>query len=196
MRQQHAFGRICAPLADTHRAISSCCRSASRTKIYWCEGPCKNTSWLITLPAMSESCPQTRRALTRTQRLLLVLLGAGIVVVFGIAGWCQPDPRGYGTHEQLGMPPCTFRELTGVNCPHCGLTTSFSWFVRGKIGNSMQANPAGLILASASVVIFIWSVVVSLRGAFIILHEPGRCMLISFVIWVLFSVIVWFFRLF
>ena len=60
----------------------------------------------------------------------------------------------------------------------------------------MQANPAGLILASASVVIFIWSVVVSLRGAFVILHEPGRFMLISFVIWVLFSVVVWFFRLF
>ena len=145
---------------------------------------------------MSDSSPQTRRALTRTQRLLTVLLGAGIVVVFGIAVWLEPDPRGFGTHQQLGMPPCTFRTLIGVNCPHCGLTTSFSWFVRGKFHNSMKANPAGLMLASAGIVILIWSIVVSIRGTFVITHEPGRDMLIGFAIWVLFSVVIWAFRLF
>ena len=144
---------------------------------------------------MSDSSPQTRRALTRTQRLLTVLLGAGIVVVFGIAVWLKPDPRGFGTHQQLGMPPCTFRTLTGVNCPHCGLTTSFSWFVRGQFRNSMTATPAGLMLAGASILILIWSFVVSIRGTLVITHEPGRDMLIVFGIWVLFSVVVWVFRL-
>ncbi|MEJ7591742.1 MAG: DUF2752 domain-containing protein [Planctomycetaceae bacterium] len=145
---------------------------------------------------MSDSSPQSRRALTRTQRLLTVLLGAGIVVVFGIAVWLKPDPRGFGTHQQLGMPPCTFRALTGVNCPHCGLTTSFSWFVRGHFENSMKANPAGLMLASASIFFLIWSVVVSLRGTYVITHEPGRVLLIGFGIWVLFSVVIWCLRLF
>lgn len=164
--------------------------------VYWSDAPCRKILRLIPLPSMSDSSPQSRRALTRTQRLLTVLLGAGIVVVFGIAGWLKPDLRGFGTHQQLGMPPCTFRTLTGVNCPHCGLTTSFSWFVRGQFDNSMKANPAGLILASASVVILIWSIVVSIRGTFVITHEPGRDMLIGFGIWVLVSVLVWCFRLF
>ena len=145
---------------------------------------------------MSDSNPQFRGVLTRTQRLLTLLLGAGIVVVFGIAVWLTPDPRGFGTHQQLGMPPCTFRTLTGINCPHCGLTTSFSWFVRGEFDNSMKANPAGLILASAGVVVLIWCIVVSIRGAFVVTHEPGRDLLIGFGIWVLLSVVIWLFRLF
>ncbi len=145
---------------------------------------------------MSDSSPQFPGALTRTHRLLTLLLGAGIVMVFGIAVWLTPDPRGFGTHQQLGMPPCTFSTLTGVNCPHCGLTTSFSWFVRGQFRKSMKANPAGLMLAGASVVILVWSIVVSIRGAFVITHEPGRDMLIGFGIWVLSSVVIWLFRLF
>ena len=94
---------------------------------------------------MSESSPQFRRALTRKQRFFTLLLGAGIVVVFGIAVWLKPDPRGFGTHQQLGLPPCTFRSLTGTNCPHCGLTTSFSWFVMRAVvqinqGQSCRCN--------------------------------------------------------
>jgi hypothetical protein len=145
---------------------------------------------------MSETSPQFRGVLTRTQRLLTLLLATGIVVVFGIAVWLTPDPRGFGTHQQLGMPPCTFRTLTKVNCPHCGLTTSFSWFVRGQFENSMKANPAGLILAGASILILIWCIVVSIRGTFVITHEPGRDLLVSFGIWVLLSVVIWLFRFF
>ena len=181
---------------DSTHCIGSCCQSAFRCRICWHYGTCGKVPRLIPLPIMSDSSPQSRRALTRTQRLLTVLLGVGIVVVFGIAVWLKPDPRGFGTHQQLGMPPCTFRTLIGVNCPHCGLTTSFSWFVRGQFANSMKANPAGLTLASAGILILIWSIVVSIRGTLVITHEPGRDMLIGFGIWVLFSVVVWVFRLF
>ncbi|HQX51767.1 MAG TPA: DUF2752 domain-containing protein [Planctomycetaceae bacterium] len=145
---------------------------------------------------MLDSSSKTRRELTRKERLLAGLVGAGIFVVFGIAVWLTPDPRGFGTHQQLGMPPCTFRTLTGVNCPHCGLTTSFSWFVRGQFRQSMHANPAGLILAVVSVLILVWSIVVSVRGAFVITHEPGRVFLIGFGIWVLVSIVIWSLRLF
>ncbi|HRA89660.1 MAG TPA: DUF2752 domain-containing protein [Planctomycetaceae bacterium] len=145
---------------------------------------------------MLDSSRKTRRELTRKDRLLAGLVGAGIFVVFGIAVWLTPDPRGFGTHQQLGMPPCTFRTLTGVNCPHCGLTTSFSWFVRGQFRQSMHANPAGLILAVVSVLILVWSIVVSVRGAFVITHEPGRVFLIGFGIWVLVSIVIWSLRLF
>lgn len=145
---------------------------------------------------MSGSSPQFRRALTRKQRFFTLLLGAGIVVVFGIAVWLKPDPRGFGTHQQLGLPPCTFRSLTGTNCPHCGLTTSFSWFVRGQLFKSMKANPAGVILAGAGLIVLIWTIVVSGRGRFVISHEPGRDLLVGFGIWMLLSIVIWLCRLY
>jgi hypothetical protein len=145
---------------------------------------------------MSEYSSQIQRALSLKQRLMAMLLGIGIVVVFGIAVCLRPDSRGFGTHQQLGLPPCTFRSMTGVNCPHCGLTTSFCWFVRGDILRSMQANPAGMILASASLVILSWSVVVGIRGRSVITHEPGRDLLVGFGIWVLLSIVIWLYRLY
>ena len=145
---------------------------------------------------MSESSPQFRRALTRKQHFFTLLLGAGIVVVFGIAVWLKPDPRGFGTHQQLGLPPCTFRSLTGTNCPHCGLTTSFSWFVRGQLFRSIKANPAGVILAGAGLIVLIWSIVVSFRGRFVTTYEPGRDLLVGFGIWVLLSIVIWLCRLY
>jgi len=60
----------------------------------------------------------------------------------------------------------------------------------------MHANPAGLILAVVSVLILVWSIVVSVRGAFVITHEPGRVFLIGFGIWVLVSIVIWSLRLF
>ena len=125
-----------------------------------------------------------------------MLLGIGIVAVFGIAVWLKPDPRGFGTHQQLGLPPCTFRSMTGISCPHCGLTTSFCYFVRGQFLSSTKANPAGVLLASASVLILIWSVVVSIRGIRLVSQEPGRDLLVGFGIWVLLSIVIWLLRLY
>ncbi len=47
------------------------------------------------------------------------------MVVMGVAVYLEPDPRGYGTHEQLGFPPCSLAEFFHFPCPTCGLTTSF-----------------------------------------------------------------------
>ncbi|MEZ6031621.1 MAG: DUF2752 domain-containing protein [Planctomycetaceae bacterium] len=143
---------------------------------------------------MSDSSPRFRPALTRAQRRLTMLSGFGIVVVFGIAGWLTPDPRGFGTHQQLGMPACSFQLITGIQCPHCGLTTSFSWFIRGQFEKSMRANPAGLILAIVSVGILIWIIVVNICGAFVITKAPGRDAMFGFGIWVLLSIVIWVFR--
>lgn len=58
----------------------------------------------------------------------------------------------------------------------------------------MRANPAGLMLAIASVGILIWIIVVNLRGAFVITNTPGRDALFGFGIWVLLSIVIWVFR--
>lgn len=133
--------------------------------------------------------------LTMAERVLVVLLTIGIPVVMGIAMRLTPDPLGFGTHQQLGMPPCTFRTMTGLNCPHCGLTTSFSWFVRGQWKLAADANAAGLILAATVIMIWPWLLVVSVKGLWLGIRNPGPVLLIGFSGWLLLSLGIWIFRL-
>lgn len=62
-----------------------------------------------------------------------------------IARWLRPSPRGVGTHEQLGLPPCLFLHFTGFPCPSCGLTTSFAHAARLDFYQSLIIQPFGLI---------------------------------------------------
>lgn len=81
----------------------------------------------------------------------LLLLGAATLV--GIGLYLTPDPAGHGTHQQLGLPPCTIYHLTGRPCPSCGLTTSVSAILHGQFALAWRANPIGfLIVASAAAV--------------------------------------------
>ncbi|HEX2675082.1 MAG TPA: DUF2752 domain-containing protein [Polyangiales bacterium] len=73
-------------------------------------------------------------------------IAAASAAVLTIASWLVPDPRGFGTHTQLGLPPCTFRELTKLPCPGCGLTTAFAHMVRGELVDALAANPLGAVL--------------------------------------------------
>ncbi|WP_217647062.1 DUF2752 domain-containing protein [Planctomicrobium piriforme] len=67
-----------------------------------------------------------------------------------------PDDRGFGTHQQLGFPPCSFQVIFGIPCPSCGGTTSFAHFVRGQWPSSARANPAAFLLALGCVVLVPW----------------------------------------
>lgn len=62
-----------------------------------------------------------------------------------LARWLRPAPRGVGTHEQLGLPPCLFLHFTGFPCPSCGLTTSFAHAARLHFYQSFITQPFGLI---------------------------------------------------
>lgn len=132
--------------------------------------------------------------LSRSERGFLFSLGTGIVLVMAIAMWLTPDSKGFGTHLQLGLPECGFRSATGMNCPHCGLTTSFAWFVRGQWRRSFQANPAGLLLATSAVVLCPWFFVVAIRGRWIGIRSPGLFFVYGFAGWVLLSLILWLLR--
>lgn len=61
-----------------------------------------------------------------------------------------------GTHELLGLPPCSFQRLTGMPCPSCGLTTSFCHFVRGDLVSSLKANAVGTLLAALCLASIPW----------------------------------------
>ena len=85
-----------------------------------------------------------RRA--RAARLAWLAFAAACIAVLVLAAWLEPDTRGYGTHGQLGLPPCGFRSLTGLACPGCGLTTAFAEAIRGNWALGFAANPLGLVL--------------------------------------------------
>ncbi len=126
---------------------------------------------------------------------MLLIAAAGLGGLLVVAGRLEPDPRGFGTHTQLGLRSCAFTQVTGRLCPTCGMTTAFAWFVRGRFDRSWQANPAGLLLALAMVPLIGWlaaCAVVDQPVGFLSLTGP----LIAFVaIVVVVSLGLWLFRL-
>jgi hypothetical protein len=81
------------------------------------------------------------------------LLLLGVLVMVGVGLYLTPDPAGHGTHQQLGLPPCTIYYLTGRPCPSCGLTTSVSAILHGQFGLAWRANPMGFVIVAAATAI-------------------------------------------
>lgn len=54
-----------------------------------------------------------------------------------------PNPHGHGTHRQLGLPPCPSVLMFDRPCPGCGLTTSWTNLLHGRIADSFAAHPLG-----------------------------------------------------
>ena len=102
--------------------------------------------------------------LGRMPRVFLAAFALALVAVLVVARRLEPDPRGYGTHTQLGLPPCAFRAATGRPCPTCGMTTSFARFARGDLAASWRANPAGTLLAPSCLALVPWLLVAAVRG--------------------------------
>ena len=102
--------------------------------------------------------------LGRNGRLILAGLALGLIAVLTTARVLSPDPRGFGTHTQLGLGRCAFLAITGKPCPSCGMTTAFAWSVRGQWGSAWNANPAGSIIAPLCFLLVPWLLVVSISG--------------------------------
>ncbi len=107
--------------------------------------------------------------LTWGVRLALVFIAVCLVGVFSVAIYLDPydadgKPRDMGTHEQLGLPECTFKSLTGKPCPSCGLTTSFALLLHLDVLNSLQANYVGTLLAAFLLVVLPWAVASLVRN--------------------------------
>ncbi len=81
------------------------------------------------------------------QRGLLGMAILACVALLVTARCLEPVGRGYGTHQQLGLPACMSRVLWGVSCPACGMTTSWAWATRGQWTLAVQANAGGFLLA-------------------------------------------------
>jgi len=95
----------------------------------------------------------------------LILLGCwgGLAALVLLAFVVEPDPRGYGTHEQVGLAPCRLMEWTGLPCPGCGVTTAIALAVRGELWQSIVVQPLGLLTVVALPLLATWALVVHLQ---------------------------------
>lgn len=100
------------------------------------------------LPAAPPS-PTLRPAITVgwLQRAALLAVGMCTGGLLLTASQLTPRSDGLGTHQQLGLPPCTVRVLWGTRCPACGMTTSWAYFTQGQFVASAATNAGGFALA-------------------------------------------------
>ena len=131
----------------------------------------------------------------RSGRWLLVAWSLFLISGFTLAWNLEPDPRGFGTHQSLGLPPCTFRALFGIPCPGCGMTTSFSHLVRGNVAQASRANFAGVVLALVCAVQIPWCWWSAARGHLAGVAEPSRWLLVLVSVLGAICVLNWILRL-
>lgn len=111
--------------------------------------------------------PETKPKLSFfNARLTGLVLFTPAFVVLALAVYLQPDVRGYGTHQQLGLGSCTFMDLTTFPCPLCGMTTTFTYMAHMQFVQALGTQPFGVVLFMLTVVLML----VSLAEIFF----PGR----------------------
>lgn len=89
-------------------------------------------------------------------RLTALAVAAGCTLLLLVAAGLEPSRSGVGTHQGLRLDACQFLQRTGLPCMSCGMTTSFTWFVRGNVMAAFYVQPMGALLAIVTV-IAIWS---------------------------------------
>jgi hypothetical protein len=78
--------------------------------------------------------------------VIQVVLAASLWALLAVAFSLTPSDQGLGTHQQLGLHPCTFYQMTGQPCPSCGMTTSFSLMAHGRVVEALVVQPFGALL--------------------------------------------------
>ena len=97
-------------------------------------------------------------------RIILTVIGGVLIGLLVTAAFLTPNKNGFGTHRQLGLPPCAFTQLVGVRCPSCGMTTSWAYLMRGRLIASQQANTGGMLLGLTTMFVGPWLLLSGLRG--------------------------------
>ncbi len=95
-----------------------------------------------------------------------------VLGVLAISLWLKPDDRLYGTHQQLGFPPCASRVLLGIPCPSCGLTTSFTLMSHGQPVRAFKAHYLGPFLYTGMLVYLGFLITFLVRGQRLRFHWP------------------------
>ena len=93
----------------------------------------------------------------------------GVGCVLWLSGRLEADPRGFGTHEQLGLKPCSFKTFSSYPCMTCGMTTAFTHMAHLEFSEAFRVQPAGACLFLLSVAFVPLAVWASLSGRSLLL---------------------------
>ncbi len=112
-------------------------------------------------------------------RLVVAGVGLGALVLLLTASRLAPDPRGFGTHEQLGLTPCSFYRWTGRECPTCGATTAWAHVLNGEWSAALRTNLAGTLLCLAALVSVPWLLLSASVGRWLVARPTLRVLLVA-----------------
>ena len=104
---------------------------------------------------------------------MLAAAAVGLLMLLAAAAWLKPSPLRHGTHQQLGLPPCTFWVLFGRPCPTCGMTTAWAHLVRGQVIGALRANVGGTLLAVVAMIAMPWLLGSAARGRWLGMAPNG-----------------------
>jgi hypothetical protein len=114
------------------------------------------------------------KEITGQLRLLLAAIGLGLILLLTVAAMLKPSPYQLGTHQQLGLPPCSFLVLFGIPCPTCGMTTAWTDLMHGKLIRASQANIGGVLLAMLAMAAAPWLIISAARGRWLVWMPNGN----------------------
>lgn len=117
----------------------------------------------------------------------MVAGGLSLVCLLVVARTLEPDSSGLGTHQQLGLPPCSSIGMFGVRCPACGMTTSWAYLTRGNVLAALSTNSGGTLLGVVAALAGPWLAASGFRGRWVmgVPHEYttlGICITVTLVI--------------
>lgn len=125
----------------------------------------------------------------------MAAIGLAALCLLGTARRLTPDPRGYGTHEQLGLAPCGFARMTGVACPTCGTTTAWSHALRGELPAALAANAGGTVICGLAIVAAPWALASAAAGRWLLGRPTVKGLLIVGSAWLAVTLLDWLQRL-
>ena len=97
-------------------------------------------------------------------RAFAAVVAVAASVCFGALVRIRPDPRGHGTHEQLGLDVCGWPIVYGIPCPTCGCTTAACLLVHGRILDAFVTQPFGAAVAAVGLLVGVHATLCLLRG--------------------------------
>lgn len=98
----------------------------------------------LSTPPSTVIVPAHPAETTRLAAALFFVASTGLLIVASVL---TPESKGYGTHEQLGLPACSFKRTTALPCPSCHMTTAFAYVADGHLIKGFTTQPAGALLA-------------------------------------------------
>jgi hypothetical protein len=96
--------------------------------------------------------------------VIVALLAGAVIAAYVVLATLEPDARGLGTHEQLGMAPCGWPARHGMPCPTCGITTSAALVLDLRLLAAFSTQPLGALLTLAGATFAVAGIVHAVRG--------------------------------